>query len=85
MVRLRTMSPLRLIDKSGQRHDMTAQLALLGELVLPERCLCKLQGIEWQGQQIVTVENKGPSWITRCKQGSCCFMCLAAIPDWRGK
>ncbi|MEV3806379.1 Wadjet anti-phage system protein JetD domain-containing protein [Aeromonas dhakensis] len=59
VVRLRTMSPLLLIDKSGQRHDMTAQLALLGELVLPERCLCKLQGIEWQGQQIVTVENKG--------------------------
>ncbi|MGL6474794.1 Wadjet anti-phage system protein JetD domain-containing protein [Aeromonas hydrophila] len=59
VVRLRTMSPLLLIDKSGQHHDMTAQLALLGELVLPERCLCKLQGIEWQGQQIVTVENKG--------------------------
>lgn len=59
VVRLRTMSPLLLIDKSGQRHDMTAQLALLGELILPERCLCKLQGIEWQGQQIVTVENKG--------------------------
>lgn len=59
VIRLRTLSPLSLIDQDGLRHDMKAQLALLGELVLPERCLCKLQGIEWQGRQLVTVENKG--------------------------
>lgn len=59
VIRLRTLSPLSLIDLDHRCHDMKAQLALLGELVLPERCLCKLQGIEWQGRQLVTVENKG--------------------------
>ena len=59
VIRLRTLSPLSLIDKDGLHHDMRAQLALLGELVLPERCLSKLHGIEWQGRQLVTVENKG--------------------------
>ncbi len=59
VIRLRTLSPLSLIDQDGQRHEMRAPMALLGELVLPERSLDRLQGIEWQGRQIVTVENKG--------------------------
>ncbi|MCH7350090.1 Wadjet anti-phage system protein JetD domain-containing protein [Aeromonas sp. A04] len=59
VIRLRTLSPLSLIDQDGQRHEMRAPMALLGELALPERSLARLQGIEWQGRQIVTVENKG--------------------------
>ncbi|MGY3960063.1 Wadjet anti-phage system protein JetD domain-containing protein [Aeromonas popoffii] len=59
VIRLRTLSPLSLIDLGGQHHEMTAQMALLGELALPERSVARLQGIEWQGRQIVTVENKG--------------------------
>lgn len=38
---------------------MTPVISLLGELALPERALAGLRGIEWQGRQIVTVENKG--------------------------
>ncbi|MGS3138591.1 Wadjet anti-phage system protein JetD domain-containing protein [Aeromonas sanarellii] len=59
LVRLRTLAPVILHEVSGGRHDMTSAMALLGELVLPERALMGLQGIEWQGRRIVTVENKG--------------------------
>jgi hypothetical protein len=59
VIRLRTLNPLSLIEQGGQRHEMTAQMALLGELVLPERALAALAAIDWQGRQIVTVENKG--------------------------
>ena len=80
VIRLRTLSPLSLIDQDGLRHDMRAQLAPLGELVLPERCLSKLHGIEWQGRQLVTVENKELSWITRCKWG---VVALCAWPQYQ--
>ncbi|MDX7813692.1 DUF2220 family protein [Aeromonas caviae] len=59
VVRLRTLSPLSLIDEEGRRHDMTSSMALLGELVLPERALMRLQGIAWAGRWLLTVENKG--------------------------
>ena len=59
VIRLRTLTPLILVDVEGGRHDMTAVMMLLGELVLPERALVGLEGMEWQGRQLVTVENKG--------------------------
>lgn len=59
VIRLRTLGSLSLIDSAGSAQDMTAVIALLGELALPERALAGLRGIEWQGRQIVTVENKG--------------------------
>lgn len=59
VIRLRTLTPLRLIDKEGRAHDMTPVISLLGELALPERALAGLAGVEWQGRQLVTVENKG--------------------------
>lgn len=59
VIRLRTQDPLWLIDLHGQHHDMTAPLALLGELSLPERGLARLSAIHWQGTQVITVENKG--------------------------
>jgi len=59
VIRLRTLTPLRLIDKEGRAHDMTPVISLLGELALPERALAGLAGVEWPGRQIVTVENKG--------------------------
>lgn len=59
VIRMRTLTPLSLIDLHGQPQDMTPLMTLLGELALPERCLSRLQGIAWQGRQIVTVENKG--------------------------
>lgn len=59
VIRLRTLTPLRLIDREGRPQDMTPVIRLLGELALPERALAGLRGIEWQGRQIVTVENKG--------------------------
>lgn len=59
VIRLRSKTPLVLIDKNERHHDMTSVIDLLGELALPERALVGLQRIEWQGHQIVTVENKG--------------------------
>ncbi|MFM4719218.1 Wadjet anti-phage system protein JetD domain-containing protein [Aeromonas bivalvium] len=59
VIRLRTLTPLRLVDQEGRRHDMTFAINLLGELALPERALAGLRGVEWQGRQLVTVENKG--------------------------
>jgi len=59
VIRLRTLTPLRLIDKEGSPQDMMPVISLLGELALPERALSRLRGVEWQGRQIVTVENKG--------------------------
>jgi len=59
VIRIRTLEPLSLVDRHGQQHDMTAVMALLGELALPERALGMLAAIGWQGAQIITVENKG--------------------------
>lgn len=59
VIRIRTLEPLSLVDQQGQQHDMTAMMALLGELVLPERTLGTLAAIGWQGVRVITVENKG--------------------------
>ncbi|MGL5525505.1 MAG: Wadjet anti-phage system protein JetD domain-containing protein [Aeromonas veronii] len=59
VIRIRTLEPLSLVDQQGQQHDMTAMMALLGELVLPERTLGTLAAIGWQGERVITVENKG--------------------------
>lgn len=59
VIRIRTLEPLALVDLQGQQHDMTAMMALLGELALPERTLDTLAAIGWQGERVITVENKG--------------------------
>lgn len=59
VIRIRTLEPLSLVDQQGQQHDMTAMMALLGELALPERTLGTLAAIGWQGVRVITVENKG--------------------------
>lgn len=59
VIRIRTLEPLSLVDRQGQQHDMTAMMALLGELALPERVLGTLVAIGWQGERVITVENKG--------------------------
>ncbi|MBL0543994.1 hypothetical protein JD507_02000 [Aeromonas jandaei] len=59
VIRIRTLDPLSLVDMHGQQHDMTAVMAQLGELVLPERALDTLAALEWQGELVITVENKG--------------------------
>ena len=59
VIRLRSDVSLSLLWKDGRRYCADESLNVLGEIVLPERALTKLQSIEWQGQQIVTVENKG--------------------------
>ncbi|MEH8148439.1 Wadjet anti-phage system protein JetD domain-containing protein [Aeromonas veronii] len=59
VIRIRTLEPLSLVDRQGQLHDMTAMMALLGELALPERTLGTLAAIGWQGDRVITVENKG--------------------------
>ncbi|HHQ4613478.1 TPA: Wadjet anti-phage system protein JetD domain-containing protein [Aeromonas veronii] len=59
VIRIRTLEPLSLVDRHGQQHDMTAIMALLGELALPERTLGTLATIGWQGERVITVENKG--------------------------
>ena len=59
MIRIRSLEPLSLVDRQGQQHDMTAMMALLGELALPERTLGTLAAIGWQGELVITVENKG--------------------------
>lgn len=59
VIRIRTLEPLSLVDQQGKQHDMTAMMALLGELALPERTLGTLAAIGWQGERIITVENKG--------------------------
>lgn len=59
VIRIRTLEPLSLVDRQGQQHDMTAMMALLGELALPERTLGTLAAIGWQGDRVITVENKG--------------------------
>ncbi len=58
-IRTRTLDPLSLVDQQCQQHDMTAMMALLGELALPERTLGTLAAIGWQGERVITVENKG--------------------------
>ncbi|HDO1374483.1 TPA: hypothetical protein P2R00_001726 [Aeromonas veronii] len=59
VIRIRTLEPLSLVDLQGQQHAMTAMMALLGELALPERTLGALAAIGWQGERVITVENKG--------------------------
>ncbi|WP_429106608.1 Wadjet anti-phage system protein JetD domain-containing protein [Aeromonas veronii] len=59
VIRIRTLEPLSLVDLQGQQHDMTAMMALLGEFALPERTLGTLASIGWQGERVITVENKG--------------------------
>lgn len=59
VIRIRTLEPLSLVDRQGQLHDMTAMMALLGELAFPERTLGTLAAIGWQGDRAITVENKG--------------------------
>ena len=58
-IRLRTDSALSLVWQDGRRYCAQESLNTLGEIALPERALTGLQEIEWQGQQIITVENKG--------------------------
>lgn len=59
VLRLRCGSSLSLLWQDGRRYCADEGLQMLGELALPERALDRLRGIEWQGRQIVTVENKG--------------------------
>ncbi|WP_139709399.1 Wadjet anti-phage system protein JetD domain-containing protein [Aeromonas allosaccharophila] len=59
VIRIRTLEPLSLVDRHGLQHDMTAVMTLLGELALPERALATLAAIDWQGERVITVENKG--------------------------
>ncbi|MCV3284363.1 Wadjet anti-phage system protein JetD domain-containing protein [Aeromonas veronii] len=59
VIRIRTLEPLSLVDLQGQQHDMTVMMALLGELALPERTLGTLATIGWQGDRVITLENKG--------------------------
>lgn len=59
VIRIRTLEPLSLVDRQGQQHDITAMMALLGELALPERALDTLAALEWHGELVITVENKG--------------------------
>ncbi len=59
VIRIRTLEPFSLVDRQGQQHDMTVMMALLGELALPERTLGTLAAIGWQGERVITVENKG--------------------------
>ncbi|MGY3916382.1 Wadjet anti-phage system protein JetD domain-containing protein [Aeromonas australiensis] len=59
VLRIRTLEPLLLVGRQGQLHDMTAMMTLLGELALPERALGTLAAIGWQGERVITVENKG--------------------------
>ncbi len=59
VIRIRTLEPLSLVDRHGQQHDMTTMMVLLGELALPERALATLAAIGWQGERVITVENKG--------------------------
>lgn len=59
VIRIRTLEPLSLVDLQGQQHDMTAMMALLGELALPDRTLGTLAAIGWQGDRVITLENKG--------------------------
>ncbi len=59
VIRIRTLEPFSLVDRQGQQHDMTAMMVLLGELALPERTLGTLAAIGWQGDRVITVENKG--------------------------
>ena len=82
VIRIRTLEPLSLVDRQGQQHDMTAMMALLGELALPERTLGTLAAIGWQGERVITVENKGPLSTTRCNPGNCCSLPPVAIPPW---
>ncbi|PTS75977.1 hypothetical protein DBR07_13640 [Aeromonas sp. HMWF036] len=59
VIRIRTLEPLSLVDRHGQQHDMAVVMALLGDLALPERALGSLAAIDWQGERVITVENKG--------------------------
>lgn len=59
VIRLRTNSALSLLWQDGRRYCAEESLNILGEIALPERALIGLQEIEWQGQQVITVENKG--------------------------
>ncbi|WP_421238344.1 Wadjet anti-phage system protein JetD domain-containing protein [Aeromonas enteropelogenes] len=59
VLRLRTLDQIVFVDLVGLRHDMTESMRLLGELALPERALATLAAVDWQGTQVITVENKG--------------------------
>lgn len=59
VLRLRTLDQIVFVDLVGLRHDMTESMMLLGELALPERALATLAAVDWQGTQVITVENKG--------------------------
>ena len=59
VIRIRTLGSLSLVDRHGQLQDMTAVMTMVGELALPERALGSLAAIRWQGDQVITVENKG--------------------------
>lgn len=59
LIRLRCEGALSLRWQNGRRYCGDESMTMLGELALPERSLAGLQEIEWQGAQIVTVENKG--------------------------
>lgn len=82
VIRIRTLEPLSLVDRQGQQHEMTAMMALLEELALPERTLGTLAAIGWQGVRVITVENKGRLSTTRCNPGNCCSLPSVAIPPW---
>ncbi|MGL5293438.1 MAG: Wadjet anti-phage system protein JetD domain-containing protein [Aeromonas sp.] len=59
VIRLRTLDVLSVTDQQGQWQDMSAVMTLLGEVALPERALHQLAAVDWQGQQVITIENKG--------------------------
>ena len=56
---IRPLQSLSLLWKDGRRYCADESLNVLGEIALPERAWARLQGVEWQGKQIITVEKKG--------------------------
>lgn len=69
MIRIRTLSSFSLLWQDGRRYCAKESLNILGEIALPERALIGLQAIEWQGLQIITVENKGAFMDYPLKEG----------------
>ncbi len=82
LIRIRTLEPLSLVNRHGQQHDMTAMMALLGELALPERTLGTLATIGWQGERVITVENKGAFVDYPLQPGQLLLFAPVAIPPW---
>lgn len=82
VIRIRILEPISLVDQHGQHHDMTALMKLLGELALPERALVTLAAIGWQGEQVITVENKGAFVDYPLQAGQMPLFAPGRIPRW---